>query len=70
MLANLNLCEYYEVALKRFFHLLHQCARALGMCCYVSSAEDGEVRNIHHDTYTSQNLAGSYYKISVTQGVL
>lgn len=23
---------------------LHQCARALGMCCYVSTAEEGEVR--------------------------
>lgn len=34
---------------------LHQCARALGMCCYVSAVEDGEVRTtfclfcpIHH----------------------
>lgn len=35
---------------------LHQCARALGMCCYVSAAEEGEVR-----TASSQWLSPSWH---------
>lgn len=36
--------DFHSVASKlTSFLCLHQCARALGMCCYVSAAEDGEV---------------------------
>lgn len=28
-----------------YFVFSQQCARALGMCCYVSTAEEGEVRS-------------------------
>lgn len=36
--------DFHSVASKLISLLcLHQCARALGMCCYVSAAEDGEV---------------------------
>ncbi|CAF93360.1 unnamed protein product, partial [Tetraodon nigroviridis] len=34
---------------------LHQCARALGMCCYVSAAEDGEVSTASRHAHSSGN---------------
>lgn len=46
---------FYYLAIGHFL----QCARTLGMCCYVSAAEDGEVRinafcyvHLKHVTYT------------------
>lgn len=38
------ICVWIIAALKWTSFYLCQCARALGMCCYVSTAEEGEVR--------------------------
>lgn len=65
--------DFGSVALKLISFIgLHQCARALGMCCYASAAEDGEVStaSYHKTELGSPTAQGTAWVIATVHCVL